>query len=94
MAEPWPAITFRVNLETLNRYSSSLPYNTQLQGNETVTEADNMKFTRSTWLTSLLSGTEHVFHKEDETVTVYGQKAQYLKNLYATGLPDAVLEVV
>jgi hypothetical protein len=91
---PWPTITFRVNLETLNRTSSLLPYNTQLQGNETVSEADNMKATRSSWLASLLAGTEHVFHKDNETFTVYGQKAQYLKNLYVTGSPDDVLSVV
>jgi hypothetical protein len=81
-------------LETLNRYSSSLPNRTQLSGNETVSEANNMKYTRSTWLTSLLSGTEHVFHKHGQMFTVYGLKAKYLKDLYVTGSPDDVLKLV
>lgn len=90
----WPIHTFRVNLETLNRYSWSLPYNTQLEGNETVTEADNMKYTRSAWLATLFPGFEFIADKHGYTFTAYGQKATYLKNTYITGSPDDVLILV
>lgn len=95
MSNPtWPVYTFRVNLQTLQRYSWSLPNRTQLAGNETVTEADNLKNTRSTWLCSLFPGVEFIARKEGYEFTAYGMKAQYLKDLYVTGSPDDVLQLV
>jgi hypothetical protein len=94
MSNPtWPVYTFTINLETLQRYSWSLPNRTKLDGNETVSEADNVKNTRSTWLTSLFPGVEHIAHKDGYTFTVYGSKAKYIKDMYATG-PDAMLRIV
>jgi hypothetical protein len=91
---PYPVMVFQVNLQTLQYYSWCLPNRTYLEGNETVTEAANMKYTRSTWLPSLYSGVENLVHLEGNTITAYGEKAVYLRNTYATGKPDAVLVLV
>jgi hypothetical protein len=90
----WPIYTFEINLETLRRYDWSLPYATQLVGNETVIEADFVKFTRSSWLASLFPGFEFIANKHGVQFTAYGQKAQYLKNTYVTGSPEDVLKLV
>lgn len=45
-----PTIVFQVNLETVNRQGHLVPNRTNLVGNETVSEADNQKFTRQLWL--------------------------------------------
>lgn len=90
----WPVYTFEVNLETLQRYDSVQPVATQLQGNETVVEADNLKYTRSTWLASKFPGFEFIAKKHGVQFTAYGVKAQYLKDTYVTGLPDAILKLV
>jgi len=90
MSEPThPVYTFKVNLETLERNSWLLPYMTQPTGNQTEAEADNFKFTRSTWTPDLIRA--NYFKKHDDTFTVSGLKGQYLKDTYATGEPDAVL---
>lgn len=95
MSNPtWPVYTFRLNLETLQRYSWSLPNRTSLAGNETVSEADIMKTTRSTWLTNLFPGCQFIAEKDGFTFTAYGMQAVYLKRLYATGTPDAILFLV
>lgn len=90
MSNPtWPVYTFRVNLETLNRYSWSQPYyNTQIVGNETEPEGDNFKYTRSAWLASLLPGYEFIADKEGVTFTAYGEKATYLKKTYVSVPPS------
>ncbi len=90
----WPVYVFQVNLETLQRYSWSLPNRTTLSGNETTSEADQMKNTRSTWLTSMFPGVEHVAHADGYQFTAYGMKAVYYKNLYVTGSPDDLLKIV
>ena len=92
--ELWPAITFEVNLETVGRQSNVLPSSTQLVGNETSTEADNMKNSRSTWLASLFPGVEMVAHKHGYQFTAYGKKAIYYRDTYVTGSADDVLKVV
>jgi len=95
MSNPtWPVYTFRVNLQTLQRYGWSLPNRTQLAGNETSSEADNQIMTRSTWIPSLFPGVEHIAHKDSYTFTAYGAKAQYLKNMYVKGQPDDILQLV
>lgn len=95
MSQPsHPVYTFQLNLEALNRLGHPLPMRTALAGNETVTEADQMKKTKSSYLASLFPGVEMIVHKDGESFTAYGNKAHYLKITYATGLPDAVLKVV
>jgi len=90
----WPVYTFRVNLETLRRYDWVQPVATQLVGNETVIEADNLKYTRSSWLCSMFPGYEFIDDKQGVTFTAYGKKAQYLKDTYVKGLPDDILQLV
>lgn len=90
----YPAITFQVNLETVDKLSNSLPNSIILNGNETVTEADQMKNTRSTWLTSMFSGVEMVAHADGYQFTAYGKKALYYRDLYVTGSVNDILKVV
>lgn len=92
MANPSPTIVFEINLQTVNRFSWSLPYNTQPVGNETEAEADNFKFTRSTWIPTLNTA-PNIAKKEAVQFTMYGMEAVYLKNTYTTG-DDPVLRVV
>ncbi len=89
-----PVYTFEVNLQVLQRYSWSLPYRTTTTGNETTSEADNIPNTFSTWLCSLFPGCEHIAHKDGYQFTMYGSKAQYLKDLYVKGQPDDLLKIV
>lgn len=92
MANPWPTITFRVNLETVNRYDWLQPYfNTEPVGNETEPEGDNFKFTRSSWSPGLTL--TNINEKQNFEFTEYGLKAIYLKNTYTTG-DDPLLEIV
>lgn len=94
MSNPtWPVYTFRVNLETLQRYSASQPYRTITEGNETVSEADNMKNTRSTWLGLLPANVQNLVKKHGDEFTLYGLQAKKVKDLY-TGSTDSVLQVV
>lgn len=89
-----PVYTFRINLQTLQRYSWSLPNRTTLDGNETVSEADNQKAARSTWLCNLAPGCNFIVNEHDGTFTAYGQQAHYLKTLYVTGSSEDVLQLV
>lgn len=50
-----PVIVFQVNLETVQRYSWEQPNRTYLEGNETVDEADNMKYTRTLWIQDMIN---------------------------------------
>jgi len=90
-----PVIVFQVNLETQNRLGHLVPNNTVLAGNETVTEADQMKNTRSTYIPGL-TGAENMLYKHGDTFTVKGQKASYLKKLYVSSpaLASDLLSVV
>lgn len=93
------ATTFRVNLETVNRQGFLQPSRTTLEGNETVSEADNMKNTRSIWLPGLLLNNHEGigpkgFLKHGDTFTVDGLQAAYLKKTYVTGAADDILQIV
>ena len=92
MSNPYPAITFEVCLETLKRFSWSLPYGTQPVGNQTESEAENFKFTRSTWLPTLNRG-PNIAKKQGNQFTAFGLQAIYLRDTYTTG-PEPVLKVV
>ncbi len=99
-------ITFRVNLETVGTPGFLQPSRTTLEGNETVTEAENMKYTRSVFIPGLLlSNYEgvgpsksnptlpgYLTHGSEFTVT--GAQAIYLKNTYVKGEPDDILQIV
>lgn len=94
-----PTITFRVNLETVNRQGFLQPNRTTLDGNETVSEADNQKNARSIYLPGLLlqntmgiAPSGLLRHGDEFTAT--GMQAVYLKREYAQGNPDDVLVVV
>lgn len=78
-----PVIVFQVNLETQNRYGHLVPNNTDLTGNQTVSEADQMRNTRSTYIPGLL-GAENRLYKHGDQFTVKGQKATYLKKLHVS----------
>lgn len=82
-----PVITFRVNLETVARIGSSLPNETQLSGNQTVTEADDQKSRRSTFIPGLNGG--NLIYKHGDTFTVKGQKASYLKKMHVSSPASA-----
>jgi hypothetical protein len=101
MANPKPTIVFSINLA--NKESSSLPYNLNLIGNETVTEAAAQVDARSTWLPALGNGVAgysdtgvggNIVGKNSNTFTAYGLNALYLKRTYASGSSNDVLNVV
>jgi hypothetical protein len=92
-------ITFKVNLETIGRTGFLQPNKTTISGNETVSEADNMRNTRSIFLPNLLRGNiegigpKGYLHHGD-TFTATGYNAIYLKKTYVTGSLDDVLQIV
>ena len=101
MANPNPTIVFSINLA--NKESSSLPYNLNLVGNETVTESASQANARSTWLPPLGAGVAgysntgvggNIAGKNNNTFTAYGLNALYLKRTYASGTANDVLTVV
>jgi len=95
MSNPtWPIYTFRVNLETLRRYDWLQPNRTTLDGNETVSEEDALKATRSTWLTNMFPGVSNIAEHDGVEFTAYGMQAVYLKNTYVKGQPDDLLQLV
>lgn len=94
-----PTITFRVNLETVNRQGFLQPNRTTLEGNETVSEADNQRNARSIYIPGLLLAnyaglTPNGILRHGDEFTVEGMQAVYLKKEYAQGNPDDVLVVV
>ena len=90
----WPAYTFQVNLPTLHQYHSSLPNRTWLDGNETVSEADNQIMCRSTWLTNLFPGCQMIAEKDGVQFTAYGMQAVYLRNLYCSNPPNPLKDIL
>lgn len=90
-----PVIVFQVNLETQNRNGHLVPNNIALVGNETVTEADQMKNTRTTYIPGL-TGAENRLYKHGDQFTVKGQKATYLKKTYVSSpaSPSDLLSIV
>jgi len=102
MANPKPAITFRVDLKNPNS-ATLLPYRNNLVGNETMTEAEAQLMARSSWLPSLQNGTmegemtgvgANIDKKHDDTFVAYGMNAVYLKKNFAKGDSDDLLKVV
>jgi hypothetical protein len=79
-----PTITFKVNLETVNRYSTSLP-------NAPTDNIDNLRTTRSTWFPDLLRDNRALKHGDQFTVS--GMQAIYLKNNFTSG-DSAFLQIV
>lgn len=77
-------ITFQVNLETVNRYSSSLP-------NAPSDNIDNLRATRSTWFPDVMNNNRALKHGDQFTLS--GLQALYLKNNFTSGA-DAFLTVV
>ena len=95
MANPKPAITFRVNTETLNRQGHLVPNRVEASGNETVSEADNQKNTRSiAMIPGLLMANMPTGYKHGDTFTLYGKQAFYIKDTYCLGNADDLLAVV
>ncbi len=95
MSRPKPAITFQVNTETLNRQGGILPNNIQLNGNETVSEADEQKNTRSiAFIPGANAGMNVTGYSHGQTFTLYGNDALYIKRLYCLGTVDSLLSVV
>lgn len=70
-----PTILFRVNLETVDNLSSSLPY--------TQAESANFKSTRSTWFPDRLIDNRKL--KNGDTFTLSGLNAIYLRDNYSIG---------
>lgn len=95
MAFPKPKVTFSVNTETVNRQGHLVPNRTETTGNETRSEADDKKFTRTVSMLPglLVAGMPNNLH-HGETFVAYGAQAQYLKDLYCLGNADDLLTVV
>jgi hypothetical protein len=92
-------ITFRVNLETVDRQGFLQPNRTTLSGNETVSEADNMRATRTVYIPGLLhTNIQGIapkgYLRHGDTFTATDSQAIYLKNTYVLGKPDDVLQIV
>jgi len=79
-----PVYTFRVNLQTVDFLSFLIPDRYQSDQDLGLTEGENHKFNRSTWLPGLTGG-DNIVKNHDDTFTVYGMQAQYLKDTYTTG---------
>lgn len=94
MSQPKPAITFRINTETLNRQWHLVPNQREVQGNQTRSEADDQKYRRSVWIPGFLAGENVDRLGHDDTFTMYGKRATYLKTLYCKGTVDDLLTVV
>lgn len=77
-------IVFEINLETVNRYSASLPH-------APTDSIDNMRETRSTWLPNLKNN--NMVLKHGDQFTVSGIYAKYLEDNFTTG-EGAVLKVI
>lgn len=102
MSNPHPTITFQVNLEIQDRenigpntnlVSPHLlnPMRYQSDQDNAVTEQSNLRNTRSIWLPGLLggeniSGITSNFLGHGDKFTVYGLKAQYIKDTYTSGV--------
>lgn len=102
------SLTFRVNLELLsaeqigvldgNRSVNMLhPDRHQSDQDNAVSEQANRKNTRSTWIPGQLVGENRALTHGD-TFTAYGEKAVYIRDMYASGYATAAdrtfLEVV
>lgn len=86
-----PSYTFRLN-STVDLIHYLHPDRHQSDQDRAQDEANQHAVLRSTWLPGLLRGENHVLNSDD-TFTVYGAKAVYLKNTYTTGA-NPLLSVV
>lgn len=92
-------IVFRVNLSTMNRQGFLQPNRITLDGNETISEADNIDATRTIYIPGLLRtniqgiGPKGFLHHGD-TFTATDSQAMYLKKTYVLGNVDDVLQIV
>ena len=91
MASLYPTIVFRIaaDIDTLNYLH---PDRHQTDQSLAVTQTAQHNTLRSTWLSGLLAG-ENVVLNNDDTFTVTGQKAVYLKDNFTSGA-NAFLEIV
>lgn len=92
-------IIFRVNLETVGRQDFLQPNRTTPGGNETVSEADNMRSTRTIYIPGLLNNNiqgiaPKGYLRHGDTFTATGSQAMYLKKTYVLGKADDVLQIV
>ena len=71
-------ITFRVNLDTVDKFTSKQPYN---QYDSTI--ADNFKSTRVTWFPDFIRNNRELKNGDEFTVT--DAAAEYLKNNFTSG---------
>lgn len=71
------AMTFRVNLSTVNELAHKPPYNQ--------TEGVNFPKTRDIYIPNSLNNNRYKSLKHGDTFTVSGSDAIYLKNMYTTG---------
>lgn len=98
-----PIITFRVNLD--NPSTEQIGPNTNARTTDVLhpdmhdsspdrgyTHSVNHKTQFSSFFPGFLVG-ENIIKNDDDTITVYGQKATYLKNTYTTG-DNPLLSVV
>ena len=107
MADPYPTITFRVNLELKNEeqigpntnekgVSILHPDLHQTSADRGRTEKSNRVNTRSSWNPGLLAGKNWSLKDGDE-FTQHGQQALYTRDTYAIGFAPAdraYLEIV
>ena len=83
----------------MNRQGFLQPSRTTVDGNETVSEADNMSVGRSIYIPGLLHantqgiGPKGYLHHGD-TFIATGSQAMYLKKTYILGSVDDVLQIV
>jgi len=105
MANPKPAITFRVNITNRDPalVSDLPPYQTQTVGNENVAESTSQVTARSASVPFIAHGNQLNGYtvggfinnlKNNDTFVVYGLNAYYIKNNFATGSASDILEVV
>lgn len=83
-------ITFQVNLDTVDKFTSKQPYN---QYDSTI--ADNFKSTRVTWFPDFIRNNREL--KNGSQFTVEGSAAKYLKDNFTTGefkFLDVITETV
>lgn len=91
-------ITFKVNLETVDSLGLQ-PNRKSLDGNESTSEADYMKSTRTVFIPGLnLTHIEGIgpkgFLHHGDTFVVTGSQAMYLKKTYVLGQQNDILQIV
>jgi len=99
MADPYPTITFQVNLalhttEAIGPNTNVVnpemlhPDRHQDDQDNALTDIANRPASLSTWLPGLLAG-ENANMKNGDQFTLHGQKATYMRDNYANGFAPA-----